>query len=94
MNAQDSGIHTFTGIPETLERLSNASNTADRLSSLLTVDEAATFLRINRKTFYSAVQKGLVPGVIRIGRVIRIHRTALLDPSAVRVGTDTHGVKK
>ncbi len=46
--------------------------------SVLTVDEAARLLRVNRKTLYDAVREGRVPGVIRLGRSIRIGRTALL----------------
>jgi len=45
----------------------------------LTVDEAAAFLRCNRKTVYEAVARNALPGVVRLGRVIRIHRTALLE---------------
>jgi hypothetical protein len=33
---------------------------------------------VNRKTLYDAVREGRVPGVIRLGRSIRIGRTALL----------------
>lgn len=47
-------------------------------ASVLTVDEAARLLRVNRKTLYDAVRQGRVPGVIRLGRSIRIGRTALL----------------
>jgi len=42
------------------------------------VDEAAAILRVNRKTLYEAVRLGTVPGVVRIGRNIRISRSALL----------------
>jgi excisionase family DNA binding protein len=42
------------------------------------VDEAARLLRMNRKTFYDAVRAGEVPGVVRLGRSIRIGRDALL----------------
>jgi excisionase family DNA binding protein len=47
--------------------------------ALLTVDEAAVFLRVNRKTLYEAIQQREVPGVVRLGRVIRIGKRALLD---------------
>ncbi len=47
-------------------------------ATVLTVDEAARLLRVNRKTLYDAVREGRVPGVIRLGRSIRIGRTALL----------------
>ena len=48
------------------------------LPQALTVDEAARLLRVNRKTLYDAVRDGRVPGVIRMGRSIRIGRDALL----------------
>jgi len=48
------------------------------LPSVLTVDEAARFLRLNRKTLYDAVRAGELPGVVRVGRSIRIGRDALL----------------
>ena len=48
------------------------------LPPALTVDEAARLLRVNRKTLYDAVRDGRVPGVIRMGRSIRIGRDALL----------------
>lgn len=45
---------------------------------MLTVEEAAAFLRVNRKTFYEAVRMGSVPGVVRLGRIIRINKSALI----------------
>jgi excisionase family DNA binding protein len=45
---------------------------------MLTVEEAADFLRVNRKTLYEAVRLGTIPGVVRIGRNIRINRSTLL----------------
>ena len=48
------------------------------LPSVLTVDELATLLRINRKTVYSAIRAGEIPGVRRLGGTIRIHRDAVL----------------
>lgn len=35
-------------------------------------------LRVNRKTLYDALKQGEVPGVVRLGRSIRINRDALL----------------
>jgi excisionase family DNA binding protein len=51
---------------------------APALPPVLTVDEAAQLLRVNRKTLYDAVRAGEVPGVVRVGRSIRIGRDALL----------------
>ena len=46
---------------------------------VLSVDEAAAFLRVNPKTLREAIARGEVPGVRRIGRVIRLSRAALLE---------------
>jgi excisionase family DNA binding protein len=47
--------------------------------NILTVAEAAHLLRVNRKTLYESIQLGNVPGVVHLGRVIRLHRTALVS---------------
>ena len=47
--------------------------------AVLTIDEAARLLRVNRKTLYDAVKADQVPGVVRLGRAIRIGRAALLS---------------
>jgi excisionase family DNA binding protein len=44
----------------------------------LTVAEAAALLRLNLKTMYAAIQDRQIPGVVRVGRAIRIRRDALL----------------
>lgn len=44
---------------------------------VLTVDEAAVLLRIDRKSLYTAIRQGEIP-VRRIGRSIRISREALM----------------
>jgi excisionase family DNA binding protein len=46
---------------------------------VLTVEEAAALLRVNHKTLREAIHRNEVPGVVRLGRVIRLSRTALLD---------------
>lgn len=52
-------------------------------SEILTVDEAAALLRVNRKTLYEAIRLDQLPGaVIRLGRSIRLRREALLSCSA------------
>ncbi|NTX17738.1 helix-turn-helix domain-containing protein [Myxococcus sp. CA056] len=45
----------------------------------LTVDEAAALLRVNRKTLYESIRLGQVPGVVRIGKALRIRRAALVE---------------
>ena len=47
----------------------------DRLT--LTVPEVAALLRISRGACYEAVRTGVLPGVLRFGRVIRLSRYAI-----------------
>ena len=44
---------------------------------VLTVDEAAVLLRVSRFTLYAEIKRGRIPGVVRIGRTIRLSRGAL-----------------
>jgi excisionase family DNA binding protein len=48
------------------------------LPSVLTVSEAGAVLRISRGAAYEGVRSGAIPSV-RIGRTIRIPRSALLS---------------
>ncbi len=47
-------------------------------SPVLTVEELAALLRIERKTAYAAIRRGEIPGARRIGGVIRISRERVL----------------
>jgi excisionase family DNA binding protein len=62
------------------------TETLDHLPLLLTVEEAASVLRIGRNGAYAAVSEGVLPS-FRIGRRIRIPRSALValvhQPTAV-----------
>lgn len=49
------------------------------LPAVLTADEVANLLRVNRKTVYAAFKQGEIPGGRRIGGTIRFHRNAVLD---------------
>ncbi len=51
---------------------------ATALPPVLTVDEVAVVLRVDRKTVYAAVRDGEIPGVRRVGRAIRLHRDTVL----------------
>jgi excisionase family DNA binding protein len=51
---------------------------ANDLPILLTVEEAATLLRLSRKAAYSMIERGQMPGVSRIGRRVRIRSSDLL----------------
>ncbi len=46
---------------------------------ILTVEEAAALIRINRKTLYEQIQRERPAWALRFGRSIRIGRTALLE---------------
>lgn len=48
------------------------------LPAVLTVEGVADLMRIDRKTAYSAIAEGGIPGVRRIGRCIRVSRDELL----------------
>lgn len=45
---------------------------------VLTADEVAELLRVDRKSIYAAVARGEVPGVLRLGRLIRFSRSVVL----------------
>ncbi len=45
---------------------------------VLTVDELAELLRLERKTVYACISRGEIPGVRRLGGAIRVHRDAVL----------------
>ena len=44
----------------------------------LTVPEVARLLRINRGRAYAMAADGTLPGVVRLGRTIRVDREALI----------------
>jgi excisionase family DNA binding protein len=48
------------------------------LPAVLTVDELADMLRVNRKTLYASFRAGEIPGGRRIGAAIRFSRDAVL----------------
>ena len=45
----------------------------------MTPDEVASLLRTTRKAVYTMIERGLLPGVTRIGRRVLIRRRELLD---------------
>ncbi len=50
-----------------------------RTPVLLTPNEVAELLRTSRKAIYSMVERGQLPGIIRIGRRVLVREEALLD---------------
>jgi excisionase family DNA binding protein len=55
-----------------------AGKAIDALPQVLTVEEVADLMRVDRKTAYAAIAEGDLPGVRRIGRCIRVSRDVFL----------------
>ena len=55
------------------------TRTTDQLPQFLKADEVAKLLRVNRKTVYEAASRDEIPGLVRVGRVIRFRRDAILS---------------
>jgi excisionase family DNA binding protein len=45
---------------------------------VMTVDELADFMRVDRKSIYAAIQRREIPGVTKLGKTIRIHRPTVV----------------
>lgn len=58
--------------------------------AIMTVDEVADFLRLNRKTIYESVRLNEIPHV-RVGRAIRFGRAALLQWVSGRAASRAQG---
>jgi excisionase family DNA binding protein len=54
-------------------------STSESLPFLLTVTETAMLLRTSRKAVYAMIERGLLPGVTRIGRRVLVRSADLLD---------------
>lgn len=62
-----------------LQTVQSAFNgTQGYFSQVLTVEEVAALLRVNRKTVYDLFNKGELPGGRRVGRCIRFSRDAVV----------------
>jgi excisionase family DNA binding protein len=46
---------------------------------LLTPTEVAGLLRTSRKAIYTMIERGQLPGVVRIGRRVLVRQDALVD---------------
>jgi excisionase family DNA binding protein len=44
----------------------------------MTVEELAVLMRVRPKTVYAAIRHNQIPGIVRVGRLIRISRPAVL----------------
>lgn len=49
------------------------------LPVLLTVPETASLLRTSHKAVYTMIERGLLPGVTRVGRRVLVRSADLLD---------------
>lgn len=50
----------------------------DIANDIMTVDELAAYMRVNRKTIYDAVAAGELPGARKLRGTIRIHKPTVL----------------
>jgi excisionase family DNA binding protein len=66
----------FVATQPTIDPHSDAERPQEQ--AVLTVEELASFLRVNHKTVREAIAKGEIPGVRRIGGTIRIYREAVI----------------
>jgi excisionase family DNA binding protein len=62
----------------TLASLMGKETGSNELPAVLTVEEVADLMRVDRKTAYAAIADGGLPGVRRLGRCIRISRDVFL----------------
>jgi excisionase family DNA binding protein len=80
MSAQSGERQTPKGARE--HGVSAAHRTDSDATEFLTVDEAASLLRVNRKTLYESIRRGDVPGAVHVGRSVRLRRSVLLSWSS------------
>lgn len=51
---------------------------ADPLPTVMTVEELAAYMRVDRKSIYEMVARRELPGAVRVGRMIRISTKAVM----------------
>lgn len=68
-----------TGTVEPVASETNNTTPSTSRPEVLTADEVAALLRVNRKTVYAAFKKGEIPGGRRIGGTIRFSRERVLQ---------------
>jgi len=72
------GIATSSGELQPTAPADDPAPPGDGNGDVMTVDEAAVFLRIGRNALYDAIGRGDVPHR-RIGKTIRLSRSALVQ---------------
>lgn len=71
-----------------------ADGVGSSLPPVLTVEEIADLMRIDRKTAYAAIAAGGIPGVRRLGRCIRVSRDTFLQWLAEGNGSAPKGRRR
>ena len=72
-------LKTLSSIATARPHQPTAVSSIDALPLLLTPREAAAILRVTQKAIYMMIERAQLPGIIRIGRRVRIHRGELVD---------------
>ena len=62
-----------------IEQITQSKIDVSALPLVMTVDETADLLRVNRKTVYQMIDRNELPGVVRAGRKIRVSTQAVLE---------------
>jgi excisionase family DNA binding protein len=64
------------------------------LPDLMTIPEVASALRTTRKSVYALVERGLLPGVVRLGRRLLIDRSVLVEWLEEKRAPSPEGVRR
>jgi len=59
--------------------LHGSNESASAIDLLITVAEVGTLLRTSRKAIYTMIERGQLPGVVRINRRVLVDRAVLLN---------------
>lgn len=77
--SSSSGISDLaTSIEQVVRAALRLGGTQEQSKPVLTVDEAARLLDLDRKTVYALIDRKELPGVRRFGKTFRISREALM----------------
>jgi excisionase family DNA binding protein len=63
--------------------MSAAQKTGESPPEFLSMEEAAKLLRVSRNTLYAAAQRGEIKGLVKVGRLLRVRRSALMTDEDV-----------
>jgi excisionase family DNA binding protein len=77
-------MNAWTHVPKSVRTSNSAAPRVERrlartLPILLTADEAADLLRTTRRAIYAMVERGQLPGVVRVRRRVLLKSDALLN---------------